>query len=131
MLAAVDVERSGRGMTAEDKLKHYVRTTMLFLEDDDSVSAERFLVKVCCSPDSRCDLARLPFGGEQVSNASNVQPLILGTLQHTSRLNTTFWIIPGSDAEVKSTLANVPGVLVVRLEHHARAQLLSAEPLEL
>ena len=47
MLAAVDVERSGRGMTAEAKLKHYVRTTMLFLEDDDSVNAERFLVKVC------------------------------------------------------------------------------------
>ena len=46
MLAAVDVERSGRGMTPEDKLKHYVRTTMLFLEDEDSVSAERFLVKV-------------------------------------------------------------------------------------
>jgi hypothetical protein len=47
MLAAVDVERSGRGMTPEDKLKHYVRTTMLFLEEDDSVNAERFLVKAC------------------------------------------------------------------------------------
>ena len=48
MLAAVDVERSGRGMTPEAKLKHHVRTTMLFLEDDDSVSAERFPVKVRC-----------------------------------------------------------------------------------
>lgn len=46
MLSAMDVERAGRDLDDTKKLEHYINVTMLFLEDEDSVSAERFLVKV-------------------------------------------------------------------------------------
>eukprot|EP00892_Ulva_mutabilis_P001786 jgi/Ulvmu1/11608/UM008_0009.1 len=45
MMSAVDVERAGRDIDDVKKLEHYINVTMLFLEDEDSVSAERFLVK--------------------------------------------------------------------------------------
>lgn len=45
MLSAMDVERAGRDLDDTKKLEHYINVTMLFLEDEDSVSAERFLVK--------------------------------------------------------------------------------------
>lgn len=49
MMSAVDVERAGRDLDDVKKLEHYINVTMLFLEDEDHVSSERFLVKVCLS----------------------------------------------------------------------------------
>ena len=44
-LAQVDVERVTPAMSAEDKVSHFVKITMLYLEDDNAVDAERFFVK--------------------------------------------------------------------------------------
>ena len=46
MLAAVDVDRVTPAMTAAQKVAHFVKITMLFLEEENAVDAERFFVKV-------------------------------------------------------------------------------------
>lgn len=46
MLAAVDVDRVQPALTAAQKLAHFVKITMLFLEEENAVDAERFFVKV-------------------------------------------------------------------------------------
>jgi hypothetical protein len=45
-LAQIDVERMAPAMSVAEKVAHFVRITMLYLEDDDAVAAERFFIKV-------------------------------------------------------------------------------------
>jgi hypothetical protein len=44
-LSQVDVERSTPSLSVEEKVAHYVKITMLYLEDDNAVDAERSFVK--------------------------------------------------------------------------------------
>jgi hypothetical protein len=46
ILAQVDADRAAQAMSAEEKLGHFLKITMLFLEDENAVDAERFFVKV-------------------------------------------------------------------------------------
>ena len=45
MLSQVDVERTTPAMSDAEKVAHYVKITMLYLEDDNAVDAERSFVK--------------------------------------------------------------------------------------
>jgi hypothetical protein len=46
ILAQVDAERTAQAFGVEEKLTHFLKVTMLFLEDENAVDAERFFVKV-------------------------------------------------------------------------------------
>jgi hypothetical protein len=47
VLAGVDLERSTRNVEPNVKLARYLKIAGLYLEDEDSVSAEQFFIKVC------------------------------------------------------------------------------------
>ena len=67
MLAQVDVERVSPTMSATQKVEHFVKITMLYLEDENAVDAERFFVKVRAGHADFCAEKHL-----QVCHVSNI-----------------------------------------------------------